>query len=397
MRISTSQIFSQSLNQINSSLADVAKLNAMNSSQKKLNSPSDNPFGMGTVIELRTYDKTLSGYLDNCDAAASALSLADSILLEASEIITAARELAEQGATETYTATQLTMMAEEMAGYLDSLMTMANAQLGTDSVFAGNALNSSAYKTGLGVTLTNDTLSNASFVAISGELDSLSISVRLGSDGVVGTDELDYSYSTDGGNTWTSATLAAGDTVFDLGSCAVELSAGTAVTQADDDGNGTGFIVRAAVVYTGSDTAMTVAISESSDVAMTTVGSDIFGGLDGNGNPYGDPNLFEIVADCIACLANGDHAGVAENVEALRQAQEHLEAANANIGARENRISYTSDAISRVRSITTNAISGVEDADAAQILVELEQANYIYEAVLTSSASIMRMSLLDYV
>lgn len=397
MRISTSQLFSQSLNQINSALVDVAKLNSINSSQKKLNSPSDDPFGMGTVIELRGYDKALSGYVDNCKTAAESLSLADSILLEASEIITGVREQAEQAASETYTAAQLQMMADEMASYLDSLMTMANTQMGTDSIFAGESLDSAAYEMGLGVTLTNDSLSNASFVSIEGELDSATVSVRLGTDGVIGTDEIDYSYSTDGGETWTSATLTAGDTVLDFGSCQVELAAGTAVTEANGDGEGTEFIVRKAAVYTGSDTAMAVAISGSSTVAMTTVGSSVFGGVDQSGAAYGEPNLFETISDCIAFMETGNNEGVSACLDELRSAQESLEAANANIGARENKVTYTNEAISQVRTITGNSISRVEDADAAQILVELEQANYVYEAVLTSSSSIMQMSLLDYI
>jgi flagellar hook-associated protein 3 FlgL len=402
MRISTSQIFSASLNQINSSLVDVATLNAMNSSQKKLNSPSDDPAGMGKVIELRAYNNSLSGYVENCETAGEYLSLADDALIQASEAITAALELAEQASTETYTHTQLQMMAEELEGYFDSLITVANTQMGTDSLFAGNDLDTNAYTVGLGVTLPNATLSNAtlsngSFVSIEGELDSTALYVRMGSDGVVGTDELEYSYSTDGGETWETATLAAGDTVLDLGTCEVELLAGTTVSVSDDETDGSEFIIRETAIYTGSDEAMEVAISESSTVNMTTVGSDVFGGVDEDGTAYSGTNLFETISDCIAYMEIGDYDAVAECLEDLRVAQELIETANANVGARENKVDYTESSLSLVQTITANSISNEEDADAAQILVELEQANYIYEAVLTSSSSIMSMSLLDYI
>jgi flagellar hook-associated protein 3 FlgL len=49
-----------------------------------------------------------------------------------------------------------------------------------------------------------------------------------------------------------------------------------------------------------------------------------------------------------------------------------------------------------ISEVTDNSISSLEDADATQILIELEQANYIYEAVLSSTSDIMQMSLLDY-
>ncbi|QJB57222.1 flagellar hook-associated protein FlgL [Pseudodesulfovibrio sp. zrk46] len=397
MRISTSQIFSQSLTYMNSSLNDVAELNMMNSSQKKINSPSDDPAGMGKVMELRAYDQSLSGYIDNCSTSGDYLSLADESLVQVSENISAAMELTEQASTETYTEEQLKMMALEMESYLDSILAIANTQMGSDSIFAGDDLGNNAFEKGLGVTLTNDSLQNSDFTSMTGEIDS-TVKVQFLEDGTVGTDELDYRYSTDGGETWTTATLAAGDTELDLGTAQVELVNGTAVTTADDEGNGTEFYLREAVYYTGSDEAMTVGISESTTIDMTTVGSDIFGGVDSStSQPYEDPNLFETLSDAIVYMEIGDYDAVAACLDDLTAAHENVETGAANIGARENKVTYTQQSLSQVQEITTTSISREEDADAAQILVELEQANYVYEAVLNSSADIMNMSLLDYV
>ncbi|QGY39553.1 flagellar hook-associated protein 3 [Pseudodesulfovibrio cashew] len=395
MRISTSQIFSQSLTQLNSSLNDVAKLNEINSSQKRINRPSDDPAGMGQVVELRAYDQTLSGYVDNCGVASDYLSTADEVLNDASEIIAAAMELAEQGASETYTETQLQAMALEMESYLESLFAIANTQTGSDYLFAGDDIGDNAYEFGLGVTLPGETLSNASFVELSGEVDS-TVTVQFTSDGTIGTDAIDYQYSTDNGETWTTATLAAGDTVLDLGDAQVEMATGTVVSAADGEGEGE-FYLRQAVVYTGSDTAMSVSISENTSVDMTTVGSTIFGGLDDTGTPYDGANLFETISDCIVCLETGDYDGVADCLEVLGDAHEVVETGAANLGARETKVSYTEQSLSLVQSLTANSISREEDADATQIIVELEQANYVYEAVLNSSADIMKMSLLNYI
>ncbi|MDD3311596.1 flagellin [Pseudodesulfovibrio sp.] len=398
MRISTSQIYSQSLLQMNAALSDIAELNSMTSSQKKLNRPSDDPTGMGKVIELRAYNSALSGYSDNCTVCGEHLSLADEALSQASEQITAAKEVAEQGSTETYTAVQLQAMAIEMEGYLDSLMTIANTKFSAqDYVFGGDDSGEAPYEKGLGVTLPNDSLTRADFVSLTGELDS-SIAVRFDSDGAVGTDELTYSYSTDYGETWTTATLAAGDTTLDLGAAQAELASGAAVTAADDDGNGTQFHLREAVVYTGSENAMSVAISESTDVDMNSVGGEIFGGVDGStGLAYDGDNLFETISDCIVYLENGDYDGVADCLAKLGDAHENVETAAADIGARENKTTYIGSAISVVKSVTANNISGIEDADSAQLVVELEQANYVYEAVLSSSSDIIKMSLLNYI
>ena len=397
MRISTSQMYSQCLKYMGSSLSDVSELNAMNASQKRLNNPSDDPAGMGKVMDLRAYDAALSGYVDNCGVAGEYLSLADEVLQQASENLTAVLEQAEQAATETYTDVQMEMMGDELGSYIDSLFAISNTQMGTDYIFAGDDFQSNAFEKGLGVTLTNDSLTHADFVSITGEIDATVLQVRFESAGQVGTDALNYSYSTDNGDTWQTATLAAGDTTLTIGSCEVELAAGIAVTAADDDGNGTRFMVREAMRYTGGDETMSVSISSSSQVDMTTCGNSIFGGVDPEtGQPYEGENLFETLCDCMAYMETGDSAGVAECVEKIRSAYENVEAANANVGARESKIDYTKASLSVVRSTTSTSISREEDADTAQILVEYEQANTVYQAVLSTTSKVMSTSLLDY-
>jgi flagellar hook-associated protein 3 FlgL len=170
------------------------------------------------------------------------------------------------------------------------------------------------------------------------------------------------------------------------------------VTTADDDGNGTQFYVREAAVYTGSSEAMSVSISENTSVDMNTVGSTIFGGVDqATGQPYESPNLFETISDCIVYMETGDYDKVAECLEDLKTCHEDVETGAANIGARENKTTYTQTSLSLVKELTNNSISSIEDADATQLVIELEQANYVYEAVLSSSADFMNMSLLDYI
>lgn len=394
MRISTSQIFSTSLKQLNSSLVDVTKLNAMNSSQKRINQPSDDPAGMGTVINLRAYNQRLAAYADNCAVASDYLSLADEVLSKASETVTAALELAEQGSTGTYTADELTSMSTEMKGYLETLLAIANTTMGDDSVFGGDELEDSPYSPGLGVTLTDDDLDSGDILSVTGEADS-TIAVRFDSDGQVGVDGLSYSYSLDGGTTWTSGTLASGASTLDLGTCQVTLASGASVNVASNGGSQ--FLVRLAVLYTGSDQAMEVDISKGVTTDMTSVGSDIFGGLDAEtGQAYSGGNLFEAICDCIAYLDMGDSEGVADCLEAISAGQETLLTGAAKIGGQENKISYVEASLSQIQGVVTSGISREEDADATQILVELEQANYIYEAVLSSTSQIMGMSLLDY-
>ncbi|MGE4506238.1 MAG: flagellar hook protein, partial [Desulfovibrionaceae bacterium] len=119
MRVSTSQIFSSSLSYINDSLSDLSTLNNMNSTQKRINSPSDDPSGAANVVVLRAEESCLSGYLDACARAYELLSSADTALQSASELIISALETAEQAATETYTDEQLDAMAIEILSNME--------------------------------------------------------------------------------------------------------------------------------------------------------------------------------------------------------------------------------------------------------------------------------------
>jgi flagellar hook-associated protein 3 FlgL len=369
----------------------------MNSTQKRINSPSDDPSGAANVVVLRAEESCLSGYLDACARAYELLSSADSALQSASELIISALETAEQAATETYTDEQLDAMAIEILSNMESLYALANTQLGGTSVFAGNDIDNDAYEITLGMTIADDAFSNADVTAITGEIDDM-VWVQFDDGGTIGgTEDLTYRYSTDGGETWTEATLAAGDTVLDLGTCTGEFATGTTVTAADGEAEGAGFVIRETYMYTGSSRNMEVEIAENSSMAVTSVGSEIFGGVDENGDPYPDPNLFETLGDLAAYMIMGDSDAVAESLDKLNECHEQLTTANADIGARMTRAAYAESNQTMMLELVTNSISSEEDADATQLLIELNQAEYVYQAVLQSTADIMSMSLLDYI
>ncbi|SDL37342.1 flagellar hook-associated protein 3 FlgL [Maridesulfovibrio ferrireducens] len=400
MRISTTQIYAQSLNSINSSLVRLTELNKETSSQKRLNAPSDDPAGMGNVMKLRTYDESLASQSENGTIANGILGTADDLLVQASEIMSSVLEQAEQGATGTFNLVQSQMMAEEMRSYMDSLVDIANAKSGDDYLFSGEATDTSPYEYTTGVTLNGDSPALTDIVEITGELED-SVWVEFTSDGIVGVDSIDYKFSTNGGDSWETGTMD-GTAVppemnLNLGDISVEMNAGTVLTAADD-GEGSQFIVRTALSYNGSDKAMSVAISESLDVDVNTVGHEAFGGVDPEtGVPYDEPNLFETINDAIAYLEIGDEAGVASCLEKLRDGHETITTVSADIGSSEEKISFILSSLSLSRERVASAISSEEDANTAQLSIELSQASYIYEAVLKSSAEIISSSIMDYI
>ncbi len=401
MRVSTSQIYSQSIAGITQSLSNYTDVANQVSSQKKINAPSDDPAGMGNVVNLRSYDQTLESYYNNTQLAGSLLGTADGLLVAASEIVISVKEQAEQGATGTYTDDQANAMAENMMAYQDSLLAIANGEIGNDYLFSGEATDTPAYEYVPGVTVTGDSPSKSDFTNFTGELDDPVI-VEFTSDGTVGTDVVDYRYSLDGGSTWTTGsmdgTAMPADTTMELGDVEVEMNSGTAVSAWDDDAKtGSQFVVRNSLQYNGADEAMSIDISESTDIDVNTVGSDVFGGVDADtGAAYSDPNLFEAISDSVAYLWIGDEGGVATTLETIDDGHDQMTIKAANVGAREEKAEFTSTSLSYSRERVTSAISDKEDADSAALTIELSKTEYIYNAVLSSTSKVINMSILDY-
>ncbi len=272
MRVTQNMIFSTSISNINNALSEVMRLNAQNSAQKKILSPSDDPSGYKQVLDLRAYTSAMEQYEDNIDTANGWLNLADEMLLQASELLTSSKELATQAATGTLTADQRQSLASQARQNLASMISIANTEYVGQSIFAGHKIDDNAYEQILGVTVNDENLSADDIVSVTGDAE-YTIYVRTLTAGVVGTDAIDYEYSADGGETWTQATLAAGDTVLDCGTAQLELAAGTNV-QANGD---TSFYLRPAAVYLG-DTNDGINITKSGAAAIEASADGVFSG-----------------------------------------------------------------------------------------------------------------------
>jgi len=253
MRITQNMIYDRSLLYMNSSLSRLADLEEQTSTEKRINRPSDDPSGYFEARELSTNIRAIDQYSDNADAATGWLNLADSVLLQASTIVTSIEEKAQQAATGTLTATDRENVAVQVRQLFEELVTLANSDFSGNSIFAGQKTDGAAFAMTLFASVSDETLGQDAVVSVTGASET-SVLVQFTDSGTVGgATDLGYRYSSDGGETWTEATLAAGETALDLGGCVLTLADGSAVTATTDDAEGTSFIVRPSALYLGDD------------------------------------------------------------------------------------------------------------------------------------------------
>ncbi len=137
MRITTSMIYSQSLNNLNQQSEQYFYQNKLVSSGKKINSPSDDPVGMVKVLGLRTLGKSLDQYQKNIDNGTSRLRYTDSALMSVEQILTDSKVLAEQMATGTYNEDQRRVLSVQAGQLFDQMMEVGNTKVVDKYIFSG--------------------------------------------------------------------------------------------------------------------------------------------------------------------------------------------------------------------------------------------------------------------
>ena len=203
---------------------------------------------------------------------------------------------------------------------------------------------------------------------------------------------VNYSYSTDSGSTWISATSATNGTkqlrllvpsgYVDLDATSVTGNTVTAGTQ----------------ILVHPDRAdLNLEIMKDSYISVNSVGKDIFGGYY-EGKPALDSstNLFDMVGEFISYCENNNQEGCQQTLTKIASVQQNVLTQTARVGGLENRVTTASDILSFQKVDQQDRLSYTEDIDLTELLTKLTRQQLTYQTVLQSSSKIMQMSLSSY-
>lgn len=232
------------------------------------------------------------------------------------------------------------------------------------------------------------------------------VTVRL--DEVEGNDPGDtvnYSYSLDGGSNWTTGNEAEIDTNNNVRF----LVPGGRVDVADiqnigNPGGASTLNNSDQILIRPNRAAIDFEISANQTIQVNNVGKDIFGGIyqapgesHASADPEGHENIFETLGSFIGYLETNNQSGVQQSLEDINTGLEHINKQLAGIGAKENRLNVSENMLSGLVLNETERLSKVEDVDISKLMTDLVNQQIIYEAVLKSSSTIMRMSLVNQI
>ncbi|MBQ7617260.1 MAG: flagellar hook-associated protein FlgL [Desulfovibrio sp.] len=212
LRITQSVIYDNYVGQMQNSLGNYMQTAEQGSTQKKLNTPSDDPAGMYKVLTLRNRTTKNTQLLSNCDTAKGWLKLEDSVLAtQVPTVITSIKELAEQASTGTYTAEQRRDLAFQVREQFGSLLNMANTEFDGKSLFAGHKYSSPAFEQGLGLMSKDETLDQLVKAGDSEVFGNATETIAFQfteSGDLNDTNGLSFRWTDDGGESWTSGTTS---------------------------------------------------------------------------------------------------------------------------------------------------------------------------------------------
>lgn len=138
MRISTNQMFEGSLGAIQDVQSRLNHTQLQVSSGKRIIAPSDDPIGAAQALDLKQVIASTAQYTRNADAAEARLSLEESVLGNASDVLQRVRELVIQGNSDSVTPEGRRAISAEVRERVDELIALANSKDGGgEYLFAG--------------------------------------------------------------------------------------------------------------------------------------------------------------------------------------------------------------------------------------------------------------------
>lgn len=203
---------------------------------------------------------------------------------------------------------------------------------------------------------------------------------------------VNYSYSTDSGSTWVSATASTD------GTSKLRLLVPSGYVDMDATSVAGNTVTAGTQILVHPDRAdLNLEIMEGAYISVNNVGKDIFGGYY-EGKPALDEatNLFDMVGEFISYCENNNQEGCQETLEKITTVQQNVLTHTSRIGGLENRVSTASDILSFQKLDQQERLSYTEDIDLTELLTKLTRQQLTYQTVLQSSSKIMQMNLASY-
>ena len=392
MRVTQKILTDRSMQNLNNILSRVLRTQDILSSGKEIRRPSDDPVRFNQVLSLRTSIEKLDQYTSNVEDGINWLNLVDESLSSVSGVLEKVRTLVLQGANGTLTAEDREMIATEIEAYLEELIGTANTSYAGRHLFSGTQ------------TLTVPFSREGDIITYYGDNNSIILEIE---------------------NNTTLAIGFPGDDVFFRG---FEASSGDMTSVDFNNYNGSSFTINGKTVNIDSATITSLsdlvnlinndpnlksevyALSDgdrlilrsrtASPLSLSGAPLEAWGMIDGGGNILNSreaEGVFKVVEDIIKDLRNNEVSKLSgEDLGNLDEALDNLLAVRSQVGARTLRLENSRNRFEEFSVNFKKLLSLNEDIDVAEVVMQLNEHQNVYQMALAATARVIQPTLLDF-
>ncbi len=425
MRVTNSMLVNNLLRNLNRNLVSMEKNQNSMASGKKFTRPSDDPVGVSRSLRLNTEVSTIEQYKRNAGDIQSWFSTTEEVIKNIDDVLKRAKELTIQAASETNSLAERRAIASEISELREQLLQMGNTAYAGSYLFTGYKTDKPLFDASSGK---YDIGGNNTFLSIDeiinvniGMKDKIGLNMlgqRLfgyysgsGSNGLDTTvNESIKNKQSISGSLLDPATLSVspGDFTLNYGGADITISLpGPPYT----DINTLVSSINTAISGTALDTLVSVSISENrlvfragGELIIKPTGSldlDSLGFSDNQGSVYsvesGDESQLIAVFDQLITDLKADNTkGINDAITRLDKQSANINTLRAEIGVRSNRIELTTNRIENNTLNLKGLLSKNEDADMAEVIMNLLMQQNVYNASLSGGAKIIQPSLVDF-
>jgi flagellar hook-associated protein 3 FlgL len=137
--------------------------------------------------------------------------------------------------------------------------------------------------------------------------------------------------------------------------------------------------------YNGNSNAFTVKIGKDATVEVGSDGDAVFG------------DILTTMDDLKTALEANDVEGIQNSISNLGSHFDDISSKISDVGSKMNRMDLKETILQDLNLANTDRLSKIEDADLAESILELEARELAYQAALSSSAKLMKLTLMDYI
>lgn len=136
MRVTNRLMADSIMNDLYKNTQRLLKLQKTVSSQKRINRPSDDPIGMGKILNYRKILSSIEQYGTNITRGKAQIELTEINLEAIDDFVLEARRIAVEQSSGTMDTRSIA--AQAIKGIYDQVLQLANTKLGSDHIFAGH-------------------------------------------------------------------------------------------------------------------------------------------------------------------------------------------------------------------------------------------------------------------